>query len=646
MTDSTTPLFEKITEDDHFIAEALKQASIPTLIMSMIHMSGDCAILDGDKRPLGAYLNEVQGYMSEEDKAAIRAQALEVIKDFRDRGCSLPPMPDHETIRKMMSFMVAEEVPEDYVELMLEEMRLDAPDPRGHALSNIESEKKSKFPVVVIGGGMSGVLAAIRLKQAGIPFCVVEKNPAVGGTWYENQYPGCRVDVGNHFYCYSFAPNPDWSQFFAQQPELQQYFDSCIDRFQVREHFLFETEVTGLSYDEDTQHWKVTLRDQNGERELPARTVISAVGFLNRPKMPDIQGIASFKGAAFHSARWDHTQDLSGKRVAVIGTGASAFQFVPEIAKSAAKVKVFQRTAPWMFPNENYHETVPEGKKWCLKHLPYYIGWYRFLLFWPATDGLLPSLKVDKNWDQAQGSINETNEMVRQVFTDWISGQVGEDQDLLSKVVPDYVPLGTRTLQDNGSWLGALKRDNVELVSDSIQEVTEHGVVTDNSKIHNVDVIIYATGFHANKFLWPMTITGKGGITLEQQWGDDPEAYLGITIPNFPNLFCMYGPATNLAFGGSLIFNGECQISYIIESLRLMLENDYASMEVKQSVHDDYNRKLQNEISDMVWLHPSIKHSYYHNQSRHVRTLSPWRLLDYWRWTKSPKAGDYDLQQA
>ncbi|MEH6551951.1 MAG: NAD(P)-binding domain-containing protein [Pseudomonadales bacterium] len=633
---------EKITEDDAFIAQALKDASIPTLMMSMIHMTGDSGLLESDKRPLAVYLNEVQGFMSEDDKAAIREQALEVIKTYRDNDCQLPPNPDHDTIRKMMSFMVAEEVPEDYVPLMLEEMRLENPDPRGNTLSLISEEDKAGFPVVIVGGGMSGILAAIRLKQAGIPFTVIEKNPAVGGTWYENQYPGCRVDVGNHFYCYSFEPNTEWTQFYARQPELQAYFEACIDKYQLRDHFKFDTEVTSMSYNEEEGQWDVVIHHDSQVEVLRARSVVSAVGFLNRPKMPDIEGVGCLNGAEFHSARWDHSQDLTGKRVAVIGSGASAFQLVPEIAKMATSVKVFQRTAPWMFPNENYHAEVSEGKKWCLKHLPLYIAWYRFLLFWPATDGLLPSLKVDPVWDQKNQSINETNEMVRQVFTDWISGQCGDDEELRKKVIPDYVPLGTRTLQDNGSWLAALQRDNVELITEPIERINTGGIVTAGDHQHDVDIVIYATGFKANKFLWPMKITGRNGVNLADQWGDEPQAYLGITVPGFPNLFCMYGPATNLAFGGSLIFNGECQMSYILASMDMLLTNGQLSMEVKTEVHDDYNQKLQNEISDMVWLHPSIKSSYYLNGSRQVRTLSPWRLLDYWRWTKTPVASDYD----
>ena len=632
-----------VTDDDAAIEAALEEASIPTLMMSMIHMTGDASLLKGKLRPAGCYLNEVQGYMSEEDKAAVRKQALAVIRAYRDGGCQLPPPPATKTIGEMMSFLVAEDVPAEYVPMMLEEMELDGRDLRRVDL-NVPEAVRRDFPVVVIGGGQSGVLAAVRLQEAGIPYTVIEKNSSVGGTWYENHYPGCRVDVGNHFYCYSFEPNHEWSEFFAQQPELQRYFEGCIDKYGLRENFRFDTEVIDARYDEQSRRWAVTVRNADGgEETLQARAVISAVGQLNRPKLPDIEGIESFAGPWFHSSQWEHDVSLKGKRVAVIGTGASAFQLVPEVAKEAEQMYVFQRSAPWMFPNENYHRAVSKDKKWVLNHLPYYARWYRFLLFWPGADGGLPTMRIDPEWPHQERSSNELNEMVREAFTDWMKQQVGDDPELLAKVVPDYVPMGKRTLQDNGTWLSALKRDNVQLIDEPIAAIAEDGAVMADGSRHAVDVIVYATGFYANRFLWPMKITGRNGIELAAQWGDDPEAYLGITTPNFPNLFCMYGPGTNLAHGGSLIFHSECQMRYIMGCIKALLEGGKSAIEVKQEVQDDYNRRLQEEMSKMVWSHPTVKNSWYQNDKGRVTVLSPWRLLDYWTWTREMKPEDYDF---
>ncbi len=632
-----------IHDDDATIAKALEDASIPTLLLSMVHMTGDTSILKGELRPQGVTLNEIQGLMSEEDQAAVREKALEVIKAFRDGGCKLPPPPSDDEIHEMMEFLVAGEVSKEYVPFVLEELELDGVDLRSVEI-DADPATKQTFPVLVIGGGESGLLAAIRLEEAGIPYTVIEKNPAVGGTWYENTYPGCRVDVGNHFYCYSFEPNNDWTEYFAQHPELRAYFENTMRKYGVEKNFRFETEVTAATWDEDAGTWTVRVRDKDGgEEELVARFVISAVGQLNRSKLPDIPGIENFKGPWMHTAKWDHSVDLKGQRVAVIGTGASAFQVVPAIAEEVGSLHVFQRSASWMFPNPKYHAKVGEGKKWVLKHLPYYARWYRFLLFWPAVDALLPALEIDPDWENKDVTLNAMHQGIHDVFTSYLAEQVGDDPELLEKVIPEYVCLGKRTLQDNGSWLQALKRDNVSLHTERIAEITETGVRLEDGTAIDLDVIVYATGFAANRFLWPMEITGKGGVKLAEQWGEEPTAYLGITVPNFPNFACMYGPGTNLAHGGSLIFHSECQIRYAMGAIKALLEGGSKSIECKQDVHDAYDEKLQKKYDTMIWSHPSIKNSWYTNDAGRITVLSPWRLLDYWDWTKEPNLGDYEI---
>jgi 4-hydroxyacetophenone monooxygenase len=632
-----------ITDDDEAIARALEDVSVPALMMSMVHMTGDPGILRGAIRPVGIYLNEVQGFMSPDDQAAVRALALEVIRSYRDSGGVLPPPPGPEVVHEMMNVLVAQEVPDEYVEMMLEELELDGTDVRDlHWLDGVAPDVRAGMHVVVIGAGMSGLLAAIRLAGAGIPYTVVEKNPGVGGTWWENRYPGCRVDVGNHFYCYSFAPDNEWTEFFAQQPELQAYFERCMHDYGVTDHVRFETEVVGARWSEETASWSVAVRASDGTTaELEANAVISAVGQLNRPKLPDIPGRDSFRGVSMHSAQWIEGTDLAGKRVAVIGTGASAFQIVPTIAPEVAHLTVFQRSAPWMFPNPHYHDRVGAGAQWAFDHLPYYGRWYRFLLFWPACDGGLPAMRIDPEWPDQTQSISALNDAAREVFTQWMADQIGDDDELLAKVVPDYVCLGKRTLQDNGSWLGALVRENVDLVTDAIASIGPDGVTTSTGEEYPVDVIVYATGFHANRYLWPMEIVGRGGVTLSEQWGERPTAYLGITVPNFPNLFCMYGPATNLAHGGSLIFHSECQIRYIMGCLGALLTGAHRSMECRVDVHDAYNERLQAELDTMVWSHPSIRSSWYRNPEGRIYILSPWRLVDYWAWTRAPDLTEY-----
>ena len=637
-----------ITDDDATIASALEDVSIPTLMLSMVHMTGDAEIIRGELRPQGLFLNEVQGYMSEEDKAEVRRRALDVIRAYRDGGSVPAPPPSPELIREMMSWLVCQDVPEAYVPMLLEEMELDGVDAREVALS-VDQGDRADFPVVVVGCGQSGLLAGIRLHEAGIPYTIVEKNAGVGGTWYENTYPGCRVDVGNHFYCYSFEPSDHWSQYFARQPELQAYFDSVMRRHGVAEHVRWETEVVRATWDDGAGTWCVQIRDHDGvEETLTARAVISAVGQLNRPNLPAITGRDDFAGPAFHSARWDHSVDLTGKRVALIGAGASGFQIAPAIADEVAHLTVFQRTAQWMFPNPNYHETVGPGVQWALRHLPFYGRWYRFLLFWPACDGGLEAARIDPAYDDSDGrAVSETNEFTRQMFTDWIVSQIGDDDpDLLAKVIPDYPATGKRTLQDNGSWLTTLTRPDVDLVREGIDHIEADAVVTTDGVRHEVDVIVFATGFQANRFLFPIEVAGRDGAVLAERWGERPSAYLGITVPGFPNLFCLYGPGTNLAHGGSLIFHSECQMRYITGCLDLLLSSGAKAMEPRPEVHDAYYQRTQQELKGLVWSHPSIRHSWFKNADGDIHVLSPWRLVDYWAWTKAPDPADFDVTAA
>jgi 4-hydroxyacetophenone monooxygenase len=628
---------QPFTTPDDEIAEALLDVSIPTLMLSLVHMSGDPGLIRGDLKPAGLFLNEVQGYMSEEDKAAVRKIALEVIADYRDRGCPEPEPIGAELLQEMMQWLVCEPVPNEYVPMLLEEMELDGRDAR--AMRPLE---RHDFPVVVIGCGESGLLAGIRLREAGIPFTIVEKNAGVGGTSCQNTYPGARVDVGNHFYCYSFEPTDQWTHYFAEQPELQAYFQTVMDRYDIGRHVLWETEVTEAAWDDATAIWTIRARDRNGAMTtMSARAVISAVGQLNRPLLPVIDGQDTFSGPAFHSSDWDHAVDLRGKRVAMIGAGASGFQIAPAIADDVDRLTVFQRTAQWMFPNPNYHAEVGPGVQWALRHLPFYGRWYRFLLFWPGCDKGLQAARVDAEYPDQQRAVSEINDITRIMFTEWISSQVGDDADLLARVLPDYPATGKRTLQDNGSWLRTLTRDNVELVRTGIDHIEPDAVVTDDGARYPADIIVYATGFHANKILWPMTVSGRDGEILSERWGERPTAYLGITIPGYPNFFCMYGPGTNLAHGGSLIFHSECQMRYITECLELLIAGGHKSIEPTEDKAADWHNRTQAEMRKMVWSQPSVKHSFYKNKFGEVYVLSPWRLVDYWAWTREPNPDDF-----
>ena len=635
-----------IVEDDETLARALADASVPALMMSMIHLSGDASILDGVIRPKKGAGN-VQGHLTEAERAAVIEQALPLLKAYRDRGCTLPPQPDAATLRRMMNFMLNENLSSDYVEMFLEDLALDGVD--HHAVEWSTAEKPAAaagFKVAIIGAGMSGMLAAFRLKQAGIDHVVIEKNAEEGGTWLENRYPGCRVDVPNHFYSFSFEPNHQWPEFYSSRDDLLEYFRRFAKDRALHERIRFNTEVVSAEFDDAADMWTLHLRKQDGTTEtISANVMIGAVGQLNRPKLPNLPGIDDFQGPAFHTATWRSDVSLTGKRVAVIGSGASALQLVPEIAKECKELILFQRTPPWIYYNPLYKVPVGEGKKYLLSHVPFYARWYRFLLFFMGGDALLPALKMDPEWSGNDRAISAFNDKMRQRLEAGIREQVGDDEDLLAKVLPDYPPYGNRTLQDNGAWIATLRRPNVTVVADGVKAVTKTGVVDDHDNAYDVDVIVYATGFKANELLYPMKIQGRDGITLEQYWDEEPRAYLGMTVPKFPNMFLLYGPGTNTPYGGSIIFQSECQVRYVVSAIAMMIDKGATEIEIREDTYRQYIKDLDAECNTLVWTHPNVS-SYFTNKRGAVVTNFPWRLVDYWKWTRRPNENDFNLNQA
>jgi 4-hydroxyacetophenone monooxygenase len=634
---------DPIDADDQTIQSALQDAHVPSLMMALVHLTGDVTLLRGDIRPasdLITFLGDPQGGISEAQQATIRALALEALKRYRDGGSRVPPPPSEDTVHEMVNFMIGQPLSAEYVDFLMAELALDGTDAYAQPIDSVAPAVKQRFHVVIIGAGMSGLLAAIRLKQAGIPYTVVEKNAEVGGTWYENTYPGCRVDSPNHVYSYSFESN-DWPQHFSQQRVLREYFSHCATKYALRARIRFGTEVEQAGYDGRTRRWTVHVRTPDGRCDrIEANAVISAVGQLNRPKLPDIKGRESFAGIAFHSARWQHQHDLKGKRIAVIGTGASAFQFVPEIATHAGEVVIFQRTPPWILPTPDYHADIPAGIHWLLNHVPYYAKWFRFWMFWRTAEGLLSLVSIDPAWNDGGHSVSAANDQLRALLTESIKATVGDRPDLVAKAVPQYPPGGKRMLLDNGNWLRALTRDNVRVITEAISEITPDGVRTEDGAEYAADVLIYGTGFQADRFLAPMKVTGRTGVDLHAHWDGDPRAYLGITIPEFPNLFCLYGPNTNIVVNGSIIFFSECEMRYVLGCIKLLLERSHAAMECRQDVHDAYNIRIDRGNLAMAWGTPGVR-SWYKNAKGRVTQNWPFTLLEFWTQTKAPNPADY-----
>ena len=629
-----------ITASNEEIRAKLEDADLPSLLPTLAYITGDLTLLRPELRIDPALLAEPeQAGLTPEQQSAIRDVAAEALGRFRDSGATT--VDDDADLQTIVEFLAGGVPMDEYMQMLVEELALHGNDLRAPQWRREQLAPDRPFHVAIVGSGMSGIIAGYRLKQAGIDYTIFEKNDDVGGTWKENTYPGCRVDVPNHYYSYSFAQRDDWPYFYSPQAELHRYFRQCVDEFGIREHIVLGTEVSSMVYDEGSGRWTLELDGPGGESTFTADAVISAVGQLNRPQYPNIEGRDSFAGPAFHSAEWDHDVDLTGKRVGVIGTGCSAAQFSPIVAEQAATLEIFQRTPNWQFPVPIYHETVPDDFQWLLRHIPAYREWYRFWLFYKSAETLRPIAEVDPAWEDQSRSVSELNDMMRDQLTQAIEAQYEDRPDLLPKVVPQYPPASKRIIVDNGAWAGMLHRDNVTLTDTGIARIVPTGVETVDGTVHEFDVLIYGTGFQPSRFLTPMKVVGQGGADLHGTWDGDARAYLGTTVPGFPNFFILYGPNTNIVVNGSIIWFSECEVRYVLDVLRATLAGGHRGLTVRRDVHDTYNEEIDAENLRMVWGVSTVS-SWYKNANGRVAQNWPFPLLEFWKRTRSVDEADYE----
>ena len=621
-------------EDEERLREILSDAELPALLPALAQLSGDMSLVDSSLRgnmrltPAGV---DPQGGMSAEAQERARELALQALLRYRDGGYRLNDDLTPDQLTRLMEFVTGD-APGEYESLLTHELAMPVDTGRPDWTKG-EIAPSRDFSAVVIGAGMSGMAAAHRLSQAGVPFIVLEKNDDVGGTWYENSYPGCRLDTSNFAYSFSFAQKDDWPHQFSARGAIWHYFRDVADEFGLRQHIRFEEEVVQVAFDDADSTWTVRVQPRH-DRAYTLRTsaVITAVGQLNQPKLPDIDGRELFAGPSWHTAQWRHGESLSGKRVAVIGTGASAYQVVPSIVDEVAEMTVFQRTPPWMLPTPAYHDEIPAGLSWLFRHVPYYHRWFRFFQFWTSVEGRRPFMVVDPEWRHPI-SVSARNEELRQALVSHLERQFGDRPDLLAKVMPTYTPGAKRMMRDNGVWPAALKREHVNLVTEKIVEITPKGVVTADGEEHQVDVIIYATGFKASDFLTPMKITGKGGVDLHERWRGDATAFLGMHVPDFPNLFCIFGPNTGLVINGSLILVAEMQVRYILQCFRLLLLTGKRTMDVRPDAFAEYQGMVDEANRLMSWGASTVN-SWYKNATGRVSQVWPFTILDFWNMTR------------
>jgi 4-hydroxyacetophenone monooxygenase len=625
------------------LSSAIAEGDIRVLLMVLVHMTGDERWLEPPYKPRRdiRLIPDPDAGVPAEIQQEIRSAVVKLFAHGNPKPVITDP--GNELTLKMMRACLGENVAAEYGPLMREEMGFVAREARWTRPP--PDKTLAQQHVLIVGAGVCAIALGVALGRLGIPYTIVEKNDELGGTWYINRYPGCGVDTPNHSYSYSFGPRNPWTRYFCQREELLGYLKKVAAEYDIRKHLRLSTELTSSRWDESKRRWISTLKTANGEETFESTALVSAIGQLNDPSRAHFKGEEDFQGQILHSALWSEDVKLDGRRVAVIGTGATAMQLVPSIADRVSSIAVYQRSAQWARPVKGYSDPITEGARWLLAHLPFYVQWYRFNMFWRYGDGLLPFLRKDPAWPHPDRAVNKGNDRHRQELTDFILSELKDRPDLIEKCVPTYPPYGKRILLDNG-WFRTLAKPNVELVSEAIDHFSRDGIVTADGRSRPADLIVIATGFKVTEMAARLNIAGRDGKTLRAKWADDnPTAYLGLTVPDFPNFFCMLGPNSGPAHGGSVIFQSECQSRYISACIAEMIERRVAAIDVRQDVHDDYVRKVDAEHEAMIWTHPGMT-TYYRNKSGRVFSAMPWRFVDYWAMTHDPDLSQYRLTEA
>jgi len=624
--------------DHDGLRSALLEANYHTMLMVYVQLSHDEAMLDRFAPFISSPYSMNPVAPPEDLQADLRGRLF----DLLTQSPALEAQPlSHALMQKMMSINVAENVDEEYIPLLLEQMGFELPTPRSEKPERVAPP--AGFKVLVIGAGMTGLVAAIKLAEAGYEHVVIEKNSDVGGTWFENVYPGVGVDTPSHFYSFSFEIYPEWNHYNPKGRDMQAYLLRVADKYKIRDRAIFNSKVVACIYNDETAIWDVTVRHKDGTETVhQANAIINGHGPINRWKLPKIPGLETFKGPKMHTAAWDNSVDLKGKDIVQIGTGASGVQLSPAIAPSAKHLTIFQRSRHWTLRNPEIGKAVPEGVKFALRHIPGYKEWFRYRVYWFAGDGLFANVVKDRSWNNQEESVSALNDGMRQFALGNLKQAFADRPDLFEKLVPDHPIFSKRITLDDG-WWDCLKRDNVSFETRKIDHIVEDGVVLEDGAHVHADVLALATGFNLSKMQGDINIVGAKGASLDEMWGDeDPRSLLGITVPGFPNYFHTVGPnsAPNHAAGQNLV--SETQINYIVECLDAVVAAGGKAIEPTREAFDAWNEQIDKRMEDMIWTHPKAE-SYYNNSKRRVYLSWPYRLVDYWNETRKPDLSQFTI---
>ncbi len=579
---------------------------------------------------------------SEDDVALIRRKAVEFLKSYRDSGGGPLDIGPLDRLEESIRLATGSEPGPEHMAMLVEELGLQ-PWVRAHEWSTQPAPEKLKdFSVTVIGAGYGGLNAAVMLKRAGIPYTHIEKDGGVGGTWYRNRYPGARVDSPSRAYTHVFGANVDLEYPFCPRAHNHAYFDWVADEHDIRDHIEFHTEVRALTWDEDLAKWRIDVTGPDGDRTIESNAVITAVGFLCQPNMPKIPGMETFTGQSWHSSRWPEEVLPDGKRIAVIGTGSTGYQMVPDLALTAEHVVVFQKEPSWIFGIPGYRSPYPPQVLWLERNLPFHKNFSR-LRGVDVTSGWDITTDRDLDYSGDPKAVSDFNKRMRDDAVRFLHEKL-TDEDLRAKMTPDYPVWSHRPVlvDTEYSVLDALNRDNVTLVSDAIAEVNETGIKTIDGQQHDVDIIVYATGFRANDYLFPMRVTGRH-TTLEETWARTGTcAYRFCMVHGFPNLWMLHGPNTigGLAPGPWV----ELATQFALTCIDRLVVDGESSIDVTEEAYRTYMAKVFERQRTKVWSDPRAD-SYYQGQGGgSSAVMSPYPPEIIFKLMRYPNFDDFEIR--
>ncbi|WP_208301292.1 NAD(P)/FAD-dependent oxidoreductase [Mycobacterium sp. DL440] len=641
------------------VAEAELRAHLPgvdttLLLVCAVHVTGDRSLLDRFADKVGL----PRGYILGPVEAPVEPATLQAHAELTDILCAALTKRDQspylgatdlELVSRMADLAVGTHFDPKLLPMYLEQSGF-LPDQRAIPPS---TTPPATLNLAIIGAGMTGLDAAVKATDRGFDYEVFEMEADIGGLWWSQTYPGVAVDTPSVYYSLSYEMTPDWSRHYPIGEEYQSYLTGLAKKYELTDRLHFNSKVSRMEWLDAEQVWELTIQDtvENTARTVRAGAVITGAGLLCRPKYPNVPGRETFAGTSVHTVRWRDI-DLAGKRGAVIGVGAAGIQVIASLADQFEHLTVFQRQAHWVMPNLlEDNGVVADGERWLRRHLPYYQHWSRFLTFWQMNVISYDMCKVDEDWTKTHSlSVSAENDMVMQIALASINGTFGEGSELARKLTPDFAFGAKRPIRDPGSfepggYYYALAQPHVDLVTSGLARVVPEGIVTADGTLHELDVIIWATGMTLD-WLSPIDIIGRNGVTLNQVWADNnPRSYLGGTVPGFPNLFVNDGPNTGVATGGAgHNFMAETVDHYAFECLQLMVERGATSIEVTEQAHDAHNDRIDELMEDLIWTHELGADTYYRNQSGRIIVPSPFTAIEYWDMNQRPDESAFVLR--